>query len=213
MIFDRIKTLFMTAAEIEKLPAPERDALAGINAEIMMARETQSAVEQSIASLNATIEAGTVAERDQLATLASPSGAAGLAEFSAGRDRGPVSRSVDKTLRAVQAADVARRFFPVAEENLKKARAKIVQLEAAKNKKMKEIKQEHGDRLARQYIDDVQRMFESHDQLVGFSRGSSSAGLGDTVVMSSETLEVPRFNLPSLRCKTDYSPFLTHVPS
>jgi hypothetical protein len=213
MIFDRIKSLFVAAsAGKDKPSSPDRDELATILDEIKAARDRHAAAQASIASLTATIEGGVAAECELNALVASPSGVKGLAEFVAGGDKGAVSRGVDRTARAVQAAEAARRALPKFEGDLAEANAEIARLETSRKNKVFEIMTKiYGDRLAQQYLLIFRTLGYFHDHIAGYSRGCNIAGSG-SVVMSSEMLEVPRFNLPSLACTGPYSPFLTHVP-
>jgi hypothetical protein len=212
VIFDSIRTFF-TATEIEKPAAPERDELASVLDEIKGARERHAAIQASIASLKATIEGGGAAECELNALVASPSGVKGLAEFVAGGDKGAVSLGVDRTTRAVQAADVARRALPTVESELAKANAEIGRLEEKKAQQIGSVMISHGDLLAQKYIEKFREFAELHDQIVGFARGCNSIGCGSGVIMATEPLEVPRFNLPSLACSDVYTTFLRHVPN
>jgi hypothetical protein len=213
VIFDSIRKFFLTPAEIEKPLAPERDELAAILDEIKAARERHAAIQASIASLTATIEGGVAATRELNALVANPSGVKGLAEFVAGGDKGAVSLGVDRTARAVQAADVARGALPTVEGELAKANAEIAHLEEKKTKQIAAVMISHGDILAQKYIEKFREFAELHDQIVGFARGCNNIGCGSSVIIASEPLEAPRFNLPSLACSDVYTTFLRHVPN
>jgi hypothetical protein len=212
MIFDRIKNLFSAGPGAEKPSSPDRAELAAIIHQISDARAASKAIEERAANLRTIIEAGAAAEHELHVLVASPSGASGLADFSVGR-KGTVSRGVGKASRAAQSAEVARRALPIVEGELAAANASIERLEMSKKNKVGQIlTKEHGDRLAQKYLQKFREFYEIHDHMVGFARGCNNIGIGNNVVMSSETIEVPRFNLPALACTGPYSPFLTHAP-
>jgi hypothetical protein len=215
--FDRIKALFARVANGKSALSSERGELGAIIRQIKAANKTLIELQDTAANLAATVTAGTAAQRELHALVASPSGAAGLADFSAGRDKGrselapvsPVSISFDKASRAVQSADVARHAIPIVEKEIAQANAEIARLEGQKKAKIQALLIQHGDWLGQKYREAFEEFCHYHDQIVGFARGSGCTN----VVLTGETIEVPRFNLPSLAPSDVFSPFLRHVPN
>jgi len=209
MMFDRIKSWFRDAGA----KSPAREELAAIGADIEAARRVVESVKGRIADLESIIAAGVAAEGELQHAIASPQGAAALAAFSVGEQKGVVVRHVNNAERAAQAAEVAKRALAAAQRDLATAGAEVVRLEGAKKRTIAAILIDHGDVIARRYSEAFRELGEIHDQLVGFARGIGGAGYGANIVLATEKLEVPRFGLPSLACRGDFSTFMTHTPA
>lgn len=210
---DRIKKLFAATFNRKDDPARrERSELASIMQDIRAAVEKVKKLEASAAELRSTIEAGELAEKALVALAASPAGPTGLTAFVAGESEGEIARGVDKTQRAVHAADVARRALPLVESEIAAACAEVARLDSAKEQKIVEIVRAHGDRLGQKALKAFQDYTACHDQLIGFARGAASARCGVNVLLTEDEVEVPRFNLPSMPCGDSYSVYMTHIP-
>lgn len=208
---DRVKKLFGAAFNRKEDPATrERSELAAIMQDVRAAMKRVSTLETGAAELRSTIEAGASAEKQLVTLAASPVGPTGLTAFVAGEREGEVARGVDKTQRAVNAAEVARRALPLVESDVAAARAEVARLDTAKEQKIVEIMRAHGDRLAQRALKAFQDYTACHDQLIAFGRGAAAARCGINVILTEEEIEVPRFNLPSMACVGDYSPYITH---
>lgn len=206
-MFDRIKSLFTT----ERTRSPARAQLAQINVDIASAQGTVSKAEERVASLQAIVTGADTAERELQAAIGRPAGPKALAQAAAGRGNA-IGDHVDKAARAAQAAEAAKRALPAAEQAIGAAGAEIVRLENLKRKIIAEILIEHGDQIAKKYAATFAELCDLHDQLNGFARGVGSTGHGAGIVLSSEPLEVPRFELPSTPSSGGfYSPFLRHI--
>lgn len=205
--FAAIKNVFSETAIPGKPRSASRDTLAKINAEIEAAREAAVSIERRIVHLKSTIEAGEQAGRELQISVGSAAGAAALAAFSGGREN-RIARQVADAEHAAWAAAVARRALPVAENDLAAARAEIARLEDAKKAAIKTVLIEHGDLMARRYVAAFEELCAVHDQIVGFARGANVSN----VILASTALEIPRFDLPKLKCADGFTTYLKHIP-
>jgi len=146
-----------------------------------------------------------------LADAVNADGGAELEQFAKGGPA-PIADLVAAADDAAKAARVARAALPAAEKELEAARARVRTLESEKRQRAGKVLVGHADAIAAEYVRAFERLAELHDMLCGVAGGMDAAGGSQSIILTTEPLEVPRFGLPSMPAATTYSPYLRHIP-
>lgn len=193
--------------------AGARAELSRAFADLTAARNGIERTEQRVARLRSIIGAAVTAEITLQDSIAADGGTS-LAALAAGDDHPTHTAALLSNAEAAsRAALAARAALPAAETELANAKVATAPIEARKQAAIAALMLAHGNMLAEQYAHAFERLCHIHDQLCGFARGAAHTAIGN-VVMTSTTIEAPRFKLPALANSGagPFSPFLAHVP-
>jgi hypothetical protein len=207
--------------------SPAREALREVNEQLVVARKAFDAAQVNVNRLHKIIDDAAPAHRNVHQAVAQDGGEA-LARFAAA-GAGEFGALLDAADHAARAAAIAREALPGAERALDEARIEVANREDEKVRRIRQVLIEHGDALATRYRQCFAELGSLHDELVAFAQGARAS----EIQLSPGVIEVPRFNLPSLKGRPPsaaaaergyslhglraggddgYSPFLRHVP-
>jgi hypothetical protein len=189
-------------------PIAGRERLHFFDAELAKAHSAVSDLEKRVATLeNIGVEAVAADKALQL-FIGADGGVAALAAHSAG-ETGPddqISKLLGAAKATSEAAGPAKVALPLAIDALEKCRAEVVRLEHERSSEVGRVMVQLVDNTAAKYKRAFETVCRLHDELAGFAAGSSS-NAGE-VLLISEEIKVPRFNLPSLASLGDYDVFM-----
>lgn len=199
--------------KLVKKPKPSKlqIELAELDRQIVGADDTLTQLTSKVDRLESVIANAETQSATLNALMAEDDGTA-LERLAAGEgDASDIGVIAERVHRAAQAATAARVALPGAQAAVTAQQERLEGLQRDRTAKVLAVTLDRADKVAVQYKRTFEHLAELHDELRAASLAVSQ-NRGDAFSLVDEALEVPRFELPALRCEGVYSTYLRAVP-
>jgi hypothetical protein len=160
---------------------------------LIAARQKAATAQADVNRLQGIIDAVAPAQQKLQAAIAKDGGKA-LARFTAGNRGEKIGELIAAVDAASRGALAARDALPEAERILADAGARIARAEEEKRSRVRDVLIEQADDIGRRYVEGFIELSRLNGELIAFAEG---VRLLD-VIVTTQQMEVPRFNLPSM---------------